>query len=92
MTAGHKTSGSPLISSYSWLRLSIALLMSTIGSVGMWTVVVVLPTVQAEFGTARADASLPFTFTMMGFAAGNVAMVLLPIVSASCGRSCSARC
>ena len=74
MTAGHMTSGSPLDSSYSWLRLSIALLMSTIGSVGMWTVVVVLPTVQAEFGTARADASLPFTFTMMGFAAGNVAM------------------
>ena len=40
----------------------------------MWSVVVVLPTVQAEFGTPRADASLPFTMTMMGFAVGNVGM------------------
>ena len=40
----------------------------------MWSVVVVLPTVQAEFGTPRADASLPFTITMMGFAVGNVGM------------------
>ncbi len=73
MNAGNP-SGSPLNSTYSWLRLSIALLIGTIGSVGMWTVVVVLPTVQAEFGTPRADASLPFTFTMMGFALGNVVM------------------
>ena len=54
MNAGHASSGSPLDSSYSWLRLSIALLISTLGSAGMWTVVVVLPTVQAEFGTPRA--------------------------------------
>jgi MFS family permease len=74
MNAGTASSGSPLDSTYSWLRLSITLFISTVGSVGMWTVVVVLPTVQAEFGTARADASLPFTFTMMGFAVGNVVM------------------
>src|SRR5688572_20433431 len=73
MNAGHPSS-SPLDSSYSWLRLATALFISTVGSVGMWTVVVVLPTVQAEFGTPRADASLPFTFTMMGFAVGNIAM------------------
>ena len=40
----------------------------------MWSVVVVLPTVQAEFGTPRADASLPFTFTMIGFGLGNIVM------------------
>ncbi len=74
MNAGTASSGSPLDSSYSWLRLSIALLISTLGSAGMWTVVVVLPTVQAEFGSPRADASLPFTFTMIGFGAGNIAM------------------
>jgi MFS family permease len=73
MNAGHPSS-SPLDSSYSWLRLATALFISTVGSVGMWTVVVVLPTVQAEFGTPRADASLPFTFTMMGFAVGNIGM------------------
>jgi MFS family permease len=38
----------------------------------MWAVVVVLPQVQAEFGVDRADASLPYTATMVGFAAGNV--------------------
>lgn len=74
MNAGNAASSSPLDSTYSWFRLSIALLIGTTGSVGMWTVVVVLPTVQAEFGTPRADASLPFMFTMMGFALGNVVM------------------
>ena len=74
MNAGHASSSSPLDFTYSWLRLAIALLMSTVGSVAMWSVVVVLPTVQAEFGTPRADASLPFTMTMMGFAVGNVGM------------------
>jgi MFS family permease len=73
MNAGHPSS-SPLDSTYSWLRLATALFMSTVGSVAMWSVVVVLPTVQAEFGTPRADASLPFTMTMMGFAVGNVGM------------------
>src|SRR5919106_5807887 len=73
MNAGHASS-SPLDSTYSWLRLATALFMSTVGSVAMWSVVVVLPTVQAEFGTQRADASLPFTMTMMGFAVGNIGM------------------
>src|SRR5262249_18528419 len=56
------------------LRLVAAVLLSTIGSVGMWSVPVVLPAVQAEFGVARADASLPFTLAMIGFACGGVAM------------------
>ena len=33
-----------------------------------------LPTVQAEFGVARADASLPYTLTMLGFMLGGVLM------------------
>src|SRR5262249_60155330 len=32
------------------------------------------PAVQAEFGVLRADASLPFTLTMLGYACGGVAM------------------
>ena len=59
---------------YSWARLALSVLMGTIGGVGMWSVVVVLPAVQAEFGTARADASLPYTLTMIGFAFGGVLM------------------
>nr|WP_245440908.1 MFS transporter [Mesorhizobium sanjuanii] len=48
------------------------MLLATIGGVGMWAVVVVLPAVQAEFGVDRAAASMPYTATMVGFAAGNV--------------------
>lgn len=59
-------------STYAWTRLGISMLLSTIGGVGMWAVVVVLPAVQAEFGVDRAAASIPYTATMVGFAAGNV--------------------
>ena len=32
-----------------WLRLAVAVLIGSLGSVGMWSVVVALPTVQSEF-------------------------------------------
>jgi len=71
-----------------WLRLAAALALGTIGSVGMWSYVVVLPSIQADFGILRADASLPYTLTMAGFGLGGVVMgravdrfgVALPIV------------
>jgi len=56
------------------MRLVVALLLGTVGGVGMWSVVVALPTVQAEFGIARADASLPYTLTMLGFGVSSVLM------------------
>jgi len=59
-------------SPYSWIRLAVCVLVATIGNIGMWSVVVVLPAVQAEFGVDRSDASLPYTTTMVGFAIGNV--------------------
>ena len=61
-------------SPYAWLRLSIAVLLSTIGGVGMWSVVVVLPAMQTEFSVDRAAASLPYTLTMLGFAGGGLVM------------------
>src|SRR5215218_1146071 len=61
-------------SPYAWVRLALSLLASTIGGVGMWSVVVVLPAVQAEFGVARGEASLPYTLTMLGFGFGGFAM------------------
>src|SRR5690606_10966730 len=64
-------------SAYAGFRLGTALLLGTIGSVGMWSVVVALPTVQADFGVARADASLPYTLAMMGFGTGGIVMVRL---------------
>ena len=57
-------------SAQAWLRLTATVLLSTIGGVGMWSVVVALPAVQSEFGIPRAEASLPFTLAMLGFAAG----------------------
>jgi MFS family permease len=59
-------------SAYAWVRLATALIIGTVGSVGMWAVVVTLPAVQAEFGVARADASLPYTLAMIGFGLGGV--------------------
>ena len=51
-----------------WMRLGAALLIGTLGGVGMWSVVVVLPAVQAEFGVDRGAASLPYSLTMIGYA------------------------
>jgi MFS family permease len=59
-------------SAAAWLRLGVALLVGTIACVGMWSVSVALPAIQAEFGVARGDASLPYTFAMIGFGAGAV--------------------
>jgi MFS family permease len=61
-------------SAYAWIRLAAALVLGTVGSVGMWSGVVALPAVQAEFAVARADASLPFTLTMLGFGGGAIIM------------------
>ena len=61
-------------SAYAWVRLGISVLISTLGGVSLWSVVVVLPAVQAEFGVDRAAASLPYTSTMVGFAVGGVLM------------------
>ena len=56
-----------------WRRLAAAVAVGAIGSAGMWSIPVALPLVQADFGIARADASLPYTLAMMGFALGGVA-------------------
>jgi MFS family permease len=61
-------------SPFAWLRLAVAVALGTIGSVGMWSVPVMLPAVQVDFAVARADASLPYTLAMIGFAFGGVLM------------------
>ena len=61
-------------SPYAWMRLGIALMLGTMGGVGMWSVVVALPAVQADFGVDRGTASLPFTLVTLGFGAGGVLM------------------
>jgi len=84
-------SASTVDSPQSWARLALALALATIGGVGMWSVVVALPAVQAEFGVARGAASLPYTLTMLGFGIAGVALgrwadrfgILRPMLAAS---------
>ena len=61
-------------SRYAAFRLLVTLLIMTVGSSGMYVISVVLPAVQAEFGVARAEASLPYTLLMIGFGVGGILM------------------
>ena len=80
-------------SPYAWMRLAVSLLLMTVGGSGMYSVTVVLPAVQSEFGVDRADASLPYTLTMIGFGVGGVLMgrmadrfgVLVPVLTGAAG-------
>jgi MFS family permease len=63
-----------LDSGAAWRRLAAALALAAIGGVGLWSSVVVLPTVEAEFGVDRAGASVPYTATMVAFALGGALM------------------
>jgi MFS family permease len=79
-------------SPYAALRL-VTLALMTIGAAGMYVVPVVLPTVQAEFGVARADASLPYTLLMVGYGVGGMLMgrladrfgVMVPLLIGAAG-------
>lgn len=97
MTSLAKTPDSTenLESPYAWTRLIVSLLLMTIGGSGMYSVTVVLPQIQAEFGVSRSDASLPYTLTMIGFGLGGILMgrlsdrfgVMMPIIIGTLGIS-----
>jgi MFS family permease len=80
-------------SPYAWVRLGVSLALSTIGGVGMWSVVVALPAVQQDFGVARGDASLSYTFTMIGFGLASIVMgrladrfgIMVPVIIGTAG-------
>ena len=80
-------------SRYAWTRLAAALALMTLGGSGMYVISVVLPLVQADFGVSRSDASLPYTFTMLGFGLGGVLMgrlsdrfgVMVPVLIGAVG-------
>lgn len=82
-------------SRYAWARLCAALALMTLGGSGMYAVTVVLPRVQAEFGVGRSEASLPYTFTMIGFGLGGILMgrlsdrfgVMAPVILGALGLS-----
>jgi len=90
--ADHGRQNAGADSQYAWLRLMASLALATIGGVGIWSSVVVLPAVQAEFAVARGSASIPYTATLMGFATGAILMgrladrfgIMVPVVIGAC--------
>ena len=80
-------------SAYAWWRLMASLALMTVGGAGMYSISVVLPAVQADFGVDRADASLPYTLTMVGFGVGGILMgrladrfgVMMPLMLGAVG-------
>ena len=59
-------------SPYAWFRLLASVGLGTIGSSGMFVVVVALPSFQSDFSILRGTASLPYTMVMMGFGFGGL--------------------
>src|SRR5271154_6712512 len=73
---------------YSFSRLGLALLISTLVGAGMWAIIVVMPEAQREFGVDRAAASFPYTLMMCTLAFSTIALgrmtdrlgIVLPLV------------
>ena len=59
-------------SSYAWSRLFASLFISTVGSAGMYLVVIILPEIQNDFGVSRGAASFSYTMVMLGFGLGGI--------------------
>ncbi len=57
-----------------WPRPIVALMLSTLGGSGFWSVVVVLPAIGSVFAVSRADASLTYAATMVGYSGGTLMM------------------
>jgi len=89
MTASPSVAESP----YAWLRLVVSLAVTALSGVGMYAAAVALPLIQSEFGLDRSGASLPYTFTMIGFGLGGILMgrlsdrygVMVPVLVGAAG-------
>jgi MFS family permease len=89
--ATDRAAGGQVESTYAWLRLAASTGIGTVGCVGMWSYVVALPAVQADLGGSRADVSLPFTASMLGFGLGCIVLgrvvdrfgIVVPIAAAA---------
>lgn len=69
----HSPADPALIDSrYAAWRLLATLALVTFGNGAMYVLAVMLPEVQKEFGTSRAEASLPYTLIMIGFGLGGI--------------------
>jgi MFS family permease len=66
------SAGSITDTSKSWRRLLVALTIAIVANIGIWAFVVIMPSIEAEFGTPRSQTAFPYTMTMIGFGIGNV--------------------
>ena len=46
---------------YSWVRLDLTPFVATVINAGMWAIIVIMPTIKAEYGGTRAMVSPPTT-------------------------------
>ena len=72
MQPTHTTDESLIDSPQAALRLLATLGLVVLGNSSMYVVSVVLPAVQAEFGTGRGEASLPYTLMMVCLGLGGI--------------------
>ena len=59
---------------YSFARLALSLLISTLIGAGMWAIIVVMPEAQRDFGVDRSAASIPYTLMMCTLAFSTIAL------------------
>ena len=57
---------------HAWLRLFLIFLLCALGFVGMWSVVMIMPSIQNEFKITRSTVTIPYILTMLGFGIGNI--------------------
>lgn len=72
ITSGHKDDNDFWTDSpYSWRRLLYSVLIGVISNASLWTSVALMPSLQAEFGTTRTEASYPYVAIILGFLMGS---------------------
>jgi MFS family permease len=59
---------------YAYVRLATALALITIGTVGMYAIVVSLKPIAVEFRATRSSVSIAYAVTMIGFGLGGIVM------------------
>ena len=59
-------------SGLAWLRLFLVFLLCTLGFIGMWSIVMIMPSIEKEFQITRSSVTIPYILTMFGFGIGNI--------------------
>ena len=59
-------------SGLAWIRLSLVFILCALGFIGMWSVVMILPSIESEFQITRSSVTIPYVLTMFGFGIGNI--------------------